>query len=201
MFSALIIGCGDSGTDYGDSDIIPLETGNKWVGKLWTLNEDGTAMAEETSVYYVGESFGYGDREWYEINHIFSNGDTAEGVFVFANGSEGTYSLHQSDSGAALVNLWAKFPASRNDNYYSGPGDNEFVSVTAVDTTITVVGADYICNAYRREPVVHTGFPPVDIYYLGPNVGFVQIESYRSNLSGVPYLYQLWELEYYQRGN
>jgi len=198
---SIISGCVGSGTDSGDTDIMPLAIGSNWTGKLWTLSEDGTAMFEEKSVYYVAESFSGDSLDWYVINHVLGDGDTTGGIFVFANGSQGLYSFYETDSGAAMVNLWAKYPASRNDTYYSGPDNSEFVRVIAEDTVITVLDVDYICNVYRREALIYSDHPPIDNYYLGPNIGFVQVEKYRTNISGIYYLYQLWELEYYQTGN
>jgi len=192
-------GCDDNGSGSDDALIMPLAVGNSWHGILTTYAEDGSIMFEQSSVYYVTGEYNYNNQQWFEINHAL-DGDTAEGVFVFRNNDDGLYALYETDSSIAPPVLWAKHPASKGDEYYSGPGDEEFVEVTDVNVVVPVLDVNYICNVYEREAVFYFDFPPIDVYSLGPNIGFVKIERHRSGLTGPHYLFQVWELNYYLSG-
>jgi len=195
----LFAGCDDSGTNNDDTLIMPLGVGNLWRGTLWTFDETGEVLFEQSSDYHISESNYYNGKMWYIVDQI-TDGDTASGVFIFRNESDGLYTRYSTDTLAALTSLWAKFPASVGDHYYSGPGNIEEVTVTATDTVVETVYSEYICNVYKHELTVYT-WPIYDKYYLAPNIGFAKIERYLADIDGQLYLYQRWVLELFEKAS
>ena len=199
FFLSLLIlaGCSsNSGTNSNDTVIMPLKVGNKWTGKLWTLDEASHNYYERQGIYRISNDTSYDNATWYVMDRIIDV-DTSTGYFTFHNENDGLHSLYEISVQNFMKTLWAKHPASVGDEYLSGPNNSETVTVTAVDTVITVAYGDFICTVYRHEYNSTSG-PKEDIYYLGPNIGLVKIEFFQTDIDNHLYMNQMWELEIYQ---
>ncbi|PKK84385.1 MAG: hypothetical protein CVT49_03415 [candidate division Zixibacteria bacterium HGW-Zixibacteria-1] len=198
LFSAVIIaGCsGDNGTNPAKTVIMPLKIGNIWTGKLWTLDEGTNTYYERQGIYRVSGENSYDNQTWFVLDRIIDN-DTAKSIFTFRNETAGLYALYETDSMTALKTMWAKYPVAAGYQFLSGSDNSETVTVTAIDTVVSVPYGEFICNVYKREYLSTSG-PRQDIYYLGTNIGFIKIEFFQTNIDDLLYMNQMWELEIYQ---
>jgi len=92
--------------------------------------------------------------------------------------------------------LYAKYPASKNDTFFTVDSIHHYARVVSIDTAITVQAGTFTCNAYLWSAGL--GWSDYMIYYISPNVGFVKKETYSYGPADAAYVRQVWFLEYYR---
>jgi len=193
-----IYGCSDDDDNITNDDntvvkyIIPLDSLNQWFG-LRTEYDAGGTPGSPTPYFFELESTTTIQNElWTVVPHtilmtphyqnLYKNGPTGDVWVIF------DYTTNPSEP-----RLWAKYPAAANDTYPSGPSLEDTVTVTHIDTSITVPLGTYSCHRYEISR--HEGNDIYkDYYYLLPDTGFIKWETYYTPYQGTEYLKYSWEL-------
>jgi hypothetical protein len=152
------------------SGIIPLAVNNEWFYNLTAYDTLGNAIKSVTVPFNItGDSVANGTR-WYKISTNLSN-------FKCTNLANGLFS---SDGNLAL-----KYPTFVQDSFYVN-GTVGYLSVTTIDTLITISIGSYHCYGYKNIQLHSPGMAggSHDIVYICPTIGPIKYESYLSTRTG-----------------
>ncbi|MFH2035067.1 MAG: hypothetical protein ABIJ45_01590 [Candidatus Zixiibacteriota bacterium] len=191
-----VAACDESVTNSGDNEIMPLDFNNEWFGSLVTYSFDGTIIDSADFNYRIFDSIIINGAKWFGLEYIFDNTDTTDSKILLQAGSGGLWSRRNCAPSTCPAYFYAKYPAIKNDTFYTADTVYSFARVVSVDTAITVPAGTFTCNAYIWY--INNFFEDYKIYYLAPNIGYVKIETYGIDPVDAPYVEQVWYLEHYR---
>jgi hypothetical protein len=150
--------------------IIPLAVSNAWSYNLSAYDTLGNVVRSVTVPFTItGDSVANATR-WYKISTSGSN-------FKCTNLPNG---LFGSDGILAF-----KYPTFVQDSFYVN-GNVGYLSVTTIDTLITISLGSFHCYGYKNIQVHAPGMAggSHDIVYICPTVGPIKYETYSSTRTG-----------------
>ncbi len=171
-------GCSDDDDSVTNGDntvvkhIIPMAVGNQWTGVDTMFNADDSYNSHVLHQYRLEKDTTVLNSTWYimEISRIPQTSRDYHLYQSSANGS--TWLLYDYVSNPTQGTLWLKHPATADEQYMTGITGNDSVTVTHIDTSITVPDSTFSC--YRYKVVYHdNGDRHEDYYYMAPNAGYV----------------------------
>nr|MBN2277323.1 hypothetical protein [candidate division Zixibacteria bacterium] len=199
LLLAMMVGCallmaGCSGDDNGTGDNnnqpmtgdpLPLAVGNAWSGTTRTTTIYDTSTVD--IIYFVTADSVVGEENWYLIKSK-ANGTT--GLFGwFTVRQDGVYVITaENDLGVAEPQMIFKFPGKVGDKYTSNLwGATYTIEIIAQNVSVTVPQGFHACCQYELR-VGQSGYSGI---FLGPNTGFVKMETFGSSYS----YHSNWELD------
>jgi len=192
-------GCSDDDDDITNGNdtpvkyIIPMAVGNQWTGIDTMFNSNGSYNSHVLHQYRLIKDTSVLSSTWYkmEISRIPTT-DTA--LDLYQSGTDGSaWLLYDYASSPASGTLWLKHPATVDEQYMTGSTDEDSVTVTHIDTSITVPDSTFTC--YRYKIVSYdNGDRLENYYYMAPDAGFVKWEKYITPSGQSQYLQYRWML-------
>jgi len=173
--------------------IIPMAVGNQWTGVDTVFNDDGSHNSHFLHQYRFYKDTSVLGSNWHlmEISRIPQVDTSAD---LYQSGTDGSvWLLYDYASGPTQGTLWLKHPAAVGEQYMTGVTGDDSVTVTHIDTSITVPDSTFSC--YRYKIVYYdSGDRHEDYYYMAPDIGYVKWEKYFKPSGQPQYLQSRWML-------
>jgi hypothetical protein len=173
--------------------IIPMANENQWTGLDTMFNSDGSFNSFVVHQYRLEKDTSVISSTWY-IMEISRIPVTIRDYHLYQSGSDGSaWLLYDYVSNPITGTLWLKHPATAGEQYMTGITGTDSVTVTHIDTSITVPEGVFTC--YRYKIVYHDNSDRHEqYYYMAPDVGYVKWEKYFQPSGQSMYLQWRWEL-------
>lgn len=189
----LLVSCSDAlPTETEGSVIMPLKTGNTWIGTATTYDREGNIVSVRQDTIAIVQALQIGEELWHEAN----------GGTLYRNAADGLYT-----SGECIC-LEAKYPAAQLDTFNTLPpaqvlipGSSEPVvqivtsKVLATSEQVSTPAGTFRTYHYAPVIVAPAGarFLQERHSYYVPDLGPVRIDDYTGGRQE-GYLSRRWEL-------